>query len=169
MAHSKLYLFLIFLATWAVVGLGVGLDSLTSVGSMGCLQKLAPCKQYFKQLDKVPETCCNPMKDMLSDKSDDRTCICGAISNPLVLKNLNVTQDEIIDLADACGLKADVSKCDSMQKDIKNAASPSPSKNETAPSPPAPSPSSNAAASCFRESGFAASFIVTLIFSAAFS
>ncbi|KAL6199099.1 hypothetical protein ACLB2K_028886 [Fragaria x ananassa] len=163
MANSHQYLFLIILASWAVVGLGLGLDSM---GPFACMQKMTPCQQYFKKLDNVPDTCCDPMKNMLSEKSDDRKCICGALSNPLVLKNLNVTQDEVMDLANACGLKVDVSKCDGKSKDTKDDASPS-SSPETGKSSPSPSPAHNAATR-FGKSGFAASFIAALIFSAAF-
>ncbi|KAM5586181.1 non-specific lipid transfer protein GPI-anchored 9-like [Rosa sericea] len=155
MANSKQYLFLIILASWAVVGLG-------SIQSMACMQKLMPCQSYFKKLDNVPDTCCTPMKNMLSETADDKNCVCGVFGNPIMLKNLNITQDDTMKLAKACGLKADISKCDKKEKDT---ASPSSSPTESTPSP---SPSASNAASRFGKSGFIASFIATLIFSAAF-
>lgn len=144
-------MFLIILSLSAVVGLGFS-------DSMPCMQKLIPCQPYFKTPEKAPAMCCKPMKEMLSEaaSTEDKDCVCGIFNNPVMLKNLNTTQDEALKLPKACGTNADISKC--KNKDIASSLADF--------SPPPSSPSS--AASHFSKSGFAA-FLMALIFlSAAF-
>ncbi|KAL6123062.1 hypothetical protein ACLB2K_075585 [Fragaria x ananassa] len=156
MATSKQKLFVIILASWAVVGLGqLTLDLDEDIkGPFPCMQKLAPCQvRNQTSNDPVPETCCKPLRDMLL--GDDKKCICDAFSDPMVLKKLNSTQDNAMDLVYYCGGQHK-SLCYFESKDTKDNAKPS-----SPSSPPSPPPAHNAA-SRFCKSGFAASFIAAL-------
>ncbi|KAH7549423.1 hypothetical protein ACOSP7_025793 [Xanthoceras sorbifolium] len=93
-------------------------------GSMACVTKLLPCKLYLKSEGPPPATCCMPMKEVVAH---DAECLCNALNNPEIMKSFNVTIDEAIVLAEACGANADLSKC--------KAATP-PTSSPNAPSTP---------------------------------
>ncbi|KAL3617541.1 hypothetical protein CASFOL_037862 [Castilleja foliolosa] len=90
---------------------------------MACVQKLLPCQPYLKGSPSPPATCCVPLNQILTT---DLHCLCTVFSDPALLKSLNVTQHDAINLANSCGAHADSSLC-------KPAAAPSPS-TQTAPS-----------------------------------
>ncbi|XP_028795938.1 lipid transfer-like protein VAS [Neltuma alba] len=83
-----------------------------SIGNMQCVEKLAPCEPYIKKPGTAsgtpPETCCQPLKDMIAG---DVECLCNVFNSPEMLQSINATKDDALKLPKACGLDADVSKC----------------------------------------------------------
>ncbi|XP_050376416.1 non-specific lipid transfer protein GPI-anchored 3-like [Argentina anserina] len=122
--------------------------------SMPCVKKLIPCQPYLHAPEKVPVSCCLPLKQMVSD---DTKCLCGLFNNVDVLKKLNLTQDEALKLPKACGANADISICK------KDSTSP-PKSPETPPTSNYSSPKKNAAHSHsqFEGLGFAAFFMALI-------
>ncbi|KAI3463668.1 hypothetical protein Pfo_020331 [Paulownia fortunei] len=129
MAISKsIFLFFLLICSWAFVGYSQGGDSLP------CVQKLMPCQPYLKGSSSPPASCCVPLKQIVVD---DSRCLCAVFNDPAILKGLNVTQDDALNLAKSCGANADTSVC-------KKAAAPSgspstpaaPSTNSSSTSPP---------------------------------
>ncbi|XP_061989158.1 non-specific lipid transfer protein GPI-anchored 3 [Rosa rugosa] len=164
----------LFLMVLGLVGLvgsaaefsGGGLAGLVDGGgdgdpsdSMPCVKKLIPCQPYLHAPEKVPVSCCLPLKQMVSD---DTKCLCGLFNNVDMLKKLNVTQDEALKLPKACGANADISICK------KDSTSP-PKSPETPSASNSSSPTKNAAhsPSHFSGSGFAAFFMALIISAAA--
>ncbi|KAG5618851.1 hypothetical protein H5410_018675 [Solanum commersonii] len=122
----------------AFLASGVGSGS---VSAMPCVQKLMPCQPALAaHMKNPPATCCMPLKEMISN---DAQCLCTVFGNSDVMKSMNVTQDEALNFAKACGAKPDLSLC---KKAHGEASAPSPatssdtndssSSNNTA-SPPA--------------------------------
>nr|XP_048330504.1 non-specific lipid transfer protein GPI-anchored 3-like isoform X2 [Ziziphus jujuba var. spinosa] len=119
MVSKHLLLALIAMSKVLIVAMSQGLDLgaiLQAAGGGGsdsgaipsCFQKLLPCQAYLKSPDSPPESCCTPLKDMISGDMD---CLCQVFNNPDLLKNLNVTQDQALKLPKACGAQADISIC----------------------------------------------------------
>lgn len=75
---------------------------------MQCVQKLLPCQPYLHSPTQPPATCCMPLDEMIKNETQ---CLCSVIGNPAILKNLNITKDDAINLAKSCGSKADLSQC----------------------------------------------------------
>ncbi|KAI8013898.1 Uncharacterized protein LOK49_LG05G01989 [Camellia lanceoleosa] len=76
--------------------------------SLPCIQKLLPCQPYLQKPLSPPDTCCEPLKEMISG---DSACLCGIFDNADLLKKFNITQDVALKLPKACGANADVSVC----------------------------------------------------------
>ncbi|CAA7043143.1 unnamed protein product [Microthlaspi erraticum] len=76
----------------------------------GCLQKLLPCQPYLHSVNPPPPaTCCGPMKQLVEK---DAQCLCTVFNNPTILKTLNLTKENALDLPKACGVNPDaVSVC----------------------------------------------------------
>ncbi|CAN8235054.1 unnamed protein product [Cochlearia groenlandica] len=74
---------------------------------MACMQKLMPCKQYL-HVANPPPSCCGPMKEIVEK---DATCLCTVFNNPEMLKALNLTKENALDLPKACGTKPNISLC----------------------------------------------------------
>ncbi|KAL6181421.1 hypothetical protein ACLB2K_048076 [Fragaria x ananassa] len=126
--------------------------------SMPCVKKLIPCQPYLHAPEKVPVSCCLPLKQMVSD---DTKCLCGLFNNAETLKKLNLTQDEALKLPKACGANADISICK------RDSTSP-PKSPETPPASNYSSPKKNAAHSTSHFTGYGiATFFMALIISAA--
>ncbi|XP_015069357.1 lipid transfer-like protein VAS [Solanum pennellii] len=107
----------------ALLASGVGSGS---VSAMPCVQKLMPCQPAFAAHMKTPPaTCCTPLKEMISN---DAQCLCTVFANSDVMKSMNVTQDEALNFAKACGAKPDLSLC---KKAHGEASAPSPTTSQT--------------------------------------
>ncbi|KAL0664982.1 hypothetical protein Bca4012_101820 [Brassica carinata] len=90
---------------------------------MACMQKLMPCQKYIHAVNPPPPaSCCGPMKEIVEK---DSQCLCTVFNNPALLKSLNLTKENALDLPKACGANPDVSIC-----------------TKTASSPPIASPTS---------------------------
>ncbi|XP_060203061.1 non-specific lipid transfer protein GPI-anchored 3 [Lycium barbarum] len=151
MAYSKSFIVVIF--SWVFVGLSLGIDldknaigvflasgvvggGNGAISAMPCVQKLLPCQPALTSHTKnPPATCCVPLKEIFTK---DAQCLCSVFGNTDVMKSLNVTQDQALDFAKACGAKPDLSLC-------KNAAA-SPG-STAAPSVPTPSESNSSTSS----------------------
>lgn len=106
MAISKLILLFSFVIwSWARVGYSQGEGE--GADPMQCIQKLAPCQAYLKEASP-PALCCEPLRAMVADYTQ---CLCAVFNNPEILKTLNVTQADGLNLAKACGSNADTSLC----------------------------------------------------------
>ncbi|GFP85053.1 lipid transfer-like protein vas [Phtheirospermum japonicum] len=75
---------------------------------MACVQKLLPCQAYMKGSEPPSAACCVPLKQILAS---DRQCLCTVFTDPALLKSLNVTQDDALNLVNSCGAHADSSLC----------------------------------------------------------
>lgn len=112
MDYSKFSLcfFLIF-SSWVYVGFSQKTRGDAGNGGPGpqmeCVQKLLPCEPYLHS-SSPPPTCCLPLKEMVVNETQ---CLCGVITNPEILKSLNVTKDDAITLAKNCGANPDLSLC----------------------------------------------------------
>ncbi|KAK9091496.1 hypothetical protein Sjap_024673 [Stephania japonica] len=126
-ANSKL--FMCVFVMWAFVGISNG-DGGNGGGGGGdqlpCMQKLMPCQPYLRS-STPPATCCLPLKEMVSA---DKACLCSIFNNQAILKSLNLTQDEALQLPKACGANVDISVC-------KSSANP-PSATPSPPATPTP-------------------------------
>lgn len=67
-----------------------------------CLQKLMPC-QPFLHSPSPPATCCVPLKQMIASDAD---CLCTVFNNADLLKSMNLTQSQAMDLPKNCGAQA---------------------------------------------------------------
>lgn len=77
--------------------------------SLPCIQKLMPCQPYLHSVKpQPPPTCCLPLREIVEN---DVTCLCAVFNNVDMLKSLNLTKENALDLPNACGAKADVSLC----------------------------------------------------------
>ncbi|KAF8364576.1 hypothetical protein HHK36_033456 [Tetracentron sinense] len=105
--ESNLFLSLIIFSSWI---LGDFSETIVEVpgDSMPCMQKLLPCQPYLLSSSPPSTTCCIPLKGMIAN---DPKCLCDIFDNPVLLKNLNITQDDALKLTTACGAKVDISVC----------------------------------------------------------
>ncbi|KAJ7970257.1 Lipid transfer protein [Quillaja saponaria] len=132
MASKPLLSLFFILSSWVFMGFSQSLDSFlihggstVHVDSMPCMKKLLPCQQFLKSTTAPSPSCCFPLTEMISD---DSKCLCNVFNNPDFLKSLNVTQDDALKLAKACGANPDISIC---KKDA-----PAPSSSIPIPVPP---------------------------------
>lgn len=106
MAISKsLFLILLVISSLAAVG-----NSQATGGgdSLPCIQKLLPCQPYLKGSAPPTPPCCVPLKQMVAG---DTQCLCTVFKNEAILKGLNVTQKEALNLVKTCGANDDISVC----------------------------------------------------------
>ncbi|ESQ27829.1 hypothetical protein EUTSA_v10019626mg [Eutrema salsugineum] len=76
---------------------------------MACMQKLMPCQPFLHTANPPPPpSCCGPMKEMVEK---DAPCLCSVFNSPEMLKKLNLTKDNALELPKACGANPDVSRC----------------------------------------------------------
>lgn len=74
-----------------------------------CMQKILPCQPFIKLPGNPSPMCCFPLKEMLAG---DLPCLCSFFNNMDLLKALNVTQSQALQLPKACGAAdADISAC----------------------------------------------------------
>nr|ADV19014.1 protease inhibitor/seed storage/lipid transfer protein family protein [Brassica rapa subsp. pekinensis] len=77
--------------------------------AMPCIQKLMPCQPFLHSvIPPPPPSCCLPMKAIVAN---DATCLCSVFNNVDMLKSLNLTKDNALDLPKACGANPDISLC----------------------------------------------------------
>ncbi|KAL0699649.1 hypothetical protein Bca4012_055771 [Brassica carinata] len=77
--------------------------------AMPCIQKLMPCQPFLHSvIPPPPPSCCLPMKEIVAN---DATCLCSVFNNVDMLKSLNLTKDNALDLPKACGAHPDISLC----------------------------------------------------------
>ncbi|KAL2463003.1 AAI domain-containing protein [Forsythia ovata] len=134
-SYKSFSLFFLVTTSWFFLGFSQNLivdEESGGSDSMRCVQKLLPCQPYLKSSSSPPPpaSCCAPLKDIIAD---DKKCLCAVFNNPAIMKTLNVTQDDALNLARTCGSKADASIC-------KTASAPGAS--PTTPSAPSSSNSS---------------------------
>lgn len=53
-------------------------------------------------------SCCGPMKEIVVK---DAPCLCAVFNDPAILKTLNLTKENALDLPKACGANPDISLC----------------------------------------------------------
>lgn len=76
---------------------------------MACMQRLLPCQPYIHAVNPhPPPSCCAPMKEIVET---DAPCLCNVFNNPEMLKALNLTKENALNLPKACGANPDVSLC----------------------------------------------------------
>ncbi|XP_030541230.1 non-specific lipid transfer protein GPI-anchored 3-like [Rhodamnia argentea] len=142
MASKSLFLLLISLSSCVSIAFSGNPSPSPPGGSNGtsllCIQKLMPCTPYLKPSPSAPPaSCCIPMKEVVANEAQ---CLCQVFNNADILKSFNVTQDEAMALAKACGANADVSEC-------KTGGAPSSSPAATSPSHSHGAASSNSSGS----------------------
>lgn len=79
-----------------------------AIANAQCMHQLLPCQPFLKAPNDPPPTCCDPLKEMVTNSSD---CLCQFINNPTMILSLEVSKDDIMKLPKACGIKVDISKC----------------------------------------------------------
>ncbi|KAG5380177.1 hypothetical protein IGI04_028019 [Brassica rapa subsp. trilocularis] len=76
---------------------------------MSCMQKLMSCQPYIHAVNPPPPpSCCGPMKEIVVK---DAPCLCAVFNDPAILKTLNLTKENALDLPKACGANPDISLC----------------------------------------------------------
>ncbi|XP_043700232.1 non-specific lipid transfer protein GPI-anchored 9-like [Telopea speciosissima] len=115
--------FLILFSSWVFLGFSQGTGGGTSGGDpTACLTKLIPCQDSLKVSSAPPPTCCIPLKAMVTD---DPKCLCGLYNDPEMLKNLNITQADLLKLPKGCAIKVDMTVCEKVAPASSPTASPS--------------------------------------------
>ncbi|GMI75419.1 hypothetical protein HRI_001211200 [Hibiscus trionum] len=74
---------------------------------MGCMEKLMPCEPFVHS-SSPPSTCCTPLNHMIKEQDQ---CLCRVFHDREFLKSADLTKDEALALAKACGAKVDTSVC----------------------------------------------------------
>ncbi|KAK3414955.1 hypothetical protein EUGRSUZ_H00534 [Eucalyptus grandis] len=93
-----------------------------------------PCTPYLSPTPKSPPAvCCVPLKEVIATEAK---CLCQLFNDADILRSFNISQDDGLALAKACGATADVSQC-------KTGGAP----KSSPAAPPSPTPSHGAAAS----------------------
>ncbi|KAF3520793.1 hypothetical protein DY000_02062532 [Brassica cretica] len=73
------------------------------------MEKLMSCQPYIHAVNPPPPpSCCGPMKEIVVN---DAPCLCAVFNNPAILKTLNLTKENALDLPKACGANPDISLC----------------------------------------------------------
>lgn len=103
MASKSFCFFFLVLYSWVFVGFSQGGGS-----NLPCMQKLLPCQPYLKSSSTPPAACCVPLKQIIAD---DSKCLCAVFNNPGIMKGLNATQEDALNMAKHCGSNADASGC----------------------------------------------------------
>ncbi|XP_039126358.1 non-specific lipid transfer protein GPI-anchored 8-like [Dioscorea cayenensis subsp. rotundata] len=116
-----------------------------------CLQKLMPCEPYLKSTSPPPATCCVPLKDMVAHQP---ACLCTLYNDDALLKSLNVTKQDTLNMVGNCGAKADTSLCN-------NGSTPVPPVSPSNPTPSNPAGPSGSGASL----GKSLEAVIIMIFS----
>ncbi|CAN7052992.1 unnamed protein product [Brassica rapa subsp. trilocularis] len=102
---------------------------------MSCMQKLMSCQPYIHAVNPPPPpSCCGPMKEIVVK---DAPCLCAVFNDPAILKTLNLTKENALDLPKACGANPDISLC---------------SKTASLPPTAPPGPTSVTTSCCFSSS-----------------
>nr|XP_009623935.1 protein YLS3-like [Nicotiana tomentosiformis] len=180
MAYSKSIIpsSFIIIFSWVFVGLshGIELDKNLlgalfadngengGILDMPCVKKLMPCQAALTSHSKnPPATCCVPLKEIITS---DAQCLCTVFGNADLMKSFNVTKDEALSFAKACGAKPDLSLCKNAAASPGSAPSaPSASNNSSSSNKTASPPAANAASVTSKFGGFVAvaSFMILVM------
>ncbi|KAK4844538.1 hypothetical protein QYF36_021417 [Acer negundo] len=130
--------------------------------SMSCVTKLLPCKPYLKASSSPPPaTCCIPLNEAVTKEAE---CLCNVLHNPEIMKSFNVTLDDALSVAKACGANADLTKCKAASTPTSSPTTPSsPTNSSTGGSSPNKTSSAGKGISHFGGVGFIAFLGVLLV------
>ncbi|KAI4338837.1 hypothetical protein MLD38_023847 [Melastoma candidum] len=73
-----------------------------------CVVQLVPCYQFLKSTSKVPDSCCNPMRDVVANQRD---CLCKLYQTPGLLQTYNINITQVFGLTKACSVAASTDFC----------------------------------------------------------
>ncbi len=115
-SNHILTLFVLLFSSWFFVGLcEIKHDTLAQGGSTegndaagACVSKLIPCQAYLNATSKPPAECCVPLKEAIANEIE---CLCKLFANRDLLRDMNVTQEQVLKLPKACGAHAKLSVC----------------------------------------------------------
>ncbi|KAL3512162.1 hypothetical protein ACH5RR_024879 [Cinchona calisaya] len=125
-----------FVVISSMVFVGSGQQSPGNPGaSLPCVQKLLPCQPFLKQPSNPTPACCAPLKQLVVQ---DPKCLCEVFNNPVLLKSLNITQSDALQLTKSCNANADISVCSNALPPTNSPSTPpsTPSSPSTPKSPP---------------------------------
>ncbi|XP_030460090.2 non-specific lipid transfer protein GPI-anchored 9-like [Syzygium oleosum] len=109
MASKFLFPLLLLFSSWATQISSQFLGGVSGADlAPSCMQKLIPCQAYLKGLSAPPDSCCGPLKELVTG---DSQCLCQVFNKPDTLKSLGITQAGALALAKTCGADVDVSVC----------------------------------------------------------
>ncbi|CAF2114784.1 hypothetical protein YC2023_103731 [Brassica napus] len=99
--------------------------------AMPCIQKLKSCQPYLHSvIPPLPASCCLSMKEMVAN---DAPCLCSVFNNVDMLKSLNLTKDNALDIPKACDANPDISLCKASPADGTTTNSTSSTQTSSAP------------------------------------
>ncbi|CAN6980089.1 unnamed protein product [Brassica rapa subsp. trilocularis] len=108
--------------------------------ALPCIQKLKSCQPYLHSvIPPLPASCCLSMKEMVAN---DAPCLCSVFNNVDMLKSLNLTRDNALDIPKACDAEPDISLCKASPAD-------GPTTNSTSSTPTSSAPAINFAGLSF--------------------
>ncbi|KAL1216863.1 Non-specific lipid transfer protein GPI-anchored 8 [Cardamine amara subsp. amara] len=76
--------------------------------AMRCVEKLMPCQPYIHSIIPPSPSCCIPMKEIVER---DVTCLCDVFNHPGMLRLINLTKENALNLLTSCGANNDLSVC----------------------------------------------------------
>ncbi|RID48271.1 hypothetical protein BRARA_I04794 [Brassica rapa] len=116
--------------------------------ALPCIQKLKSCQPYLHSvIPPLPASCCLSMKEMVAN---DAPCLCSVFNNVDMLKSLNLTKDNALDIPKACYADPDISLCKASPADaFKFCVDQGPTTNSTSSTPTSSAPAINFAGLSF--------------------
>ncbi|KAG8388053.1 hypothetical protein BUALT_Bualt02G0085200 [Buddleja alternifolia] len=121
-SNMSIWFLLVVLCSWVIVGYCQG------GGDLPCVQSLMPCQPYLKGAVAPPASCCVPLKQIVATEVQ---CLCAVFNNQAIMKSLNVTQADALNLVKSCGSSADTSLCNTAATPPSPPSTPSASSNNT--------------------------------------
>ncbi|KAL2901882.1 Protein YLS3 [Bienertia sinuspersici] len=64
-----------------------------------CASKLTACVNYLNATTTPPSTCCNPLKEAVTN---ERPCLCSIYNNPDLVKAFNINITQALNLPKLC-------------------------------------------------------------------
>ncbi|KAI4302760.1 hypothetical protein MLD38_038469 [Melastoma candidum] len=95
-------------AILALVAVVFGVLRASGQSTPKCVVQLVPCYQFLKSTSKVPDSCCNPMRDAVENQRD---CLCKLYQTPGLLQTYNINITQVFGLTKACGVTASTDFC----------------------------------------------------------
>ncbi|CAH2067083.1 unnamed protein product [Thlaspi arvense] len=77
---------------------------------MRCVEKVMPCRPYMHSESPPPSWCCDTMKEIIEN---DMTCLCAAFNHPDMLRYIDLTKENALNVLKSCGANYDGSLCTS--------------------------------------------------------
>ncbi|KAF8014500.1 hypothetical protein BT93_H0342 [Corymbia citriodora subsp. variegata] len=106
--------------------------------SLPCITKLLPCLPYLMpNPPSPPAECCFPLKEVIATEAK---CLCQVFNDEDLLRSFNITRDDALALAKACGASPNVSECKTGGAPDSSPATPP---SIPSPAPPQEAPPSN--------------------------